>query len=123
MVTFDDSGRYMVVLVAISDQGCRDTAEGKVFVRSAEQMFMPTAFSPNGDGLNEVLEPTIMGFEVLDFAIYNRWGDKIFSSRGAGWDGTYCNQPVQPGTYTYLLSLRNKEGKTKMLTGTVSLVR
>lgn len=123
VVTFDDSGRYMVVLVAISDQGCRDTAEGKVFVRSAEQMFMPTAFSPNGDGLNEVLEPTIMGFEVLDFAIYNRWGDKIFSSRGAGWDGTYRNQPVQPGTYTYLLSLRNKEGKTKMLTGTVSLVR
>jgi gliding motility-associated-like protein len=110
-------------MIVISDQDCRDTAAGEVYVRGILRLFMPNAFSPNGDGLNDVLEPNLMGFDVLDFSIYNTWGERIFSSKGAGWDGTYRNQPVQQGAYMYTLKVKTTSGEIKNLTGTVVLVR
>lgn len=123
VVTFDDSGRYKVLLVAISDKGCRDTALGEVYVRGLERTFMPTAFSPNGDGLNDVLEPSVMGMQVVEFNIFNRWGERLFSSKGEGWDGTFQGQAVQVGVYTYTLVLIGEDGKRYLFTGTVTLVR
>jgi gliding motility-associated-like protein len=109
--------------IAISDQGCRDTAFGEVYVQGVVRFFMPTAFSPNGDGINDILEPNITGVEVINFSIFNTWGEKIFQSTGAGWDGTYRDQAVPQGAYLYILTIRTESGEKKTLTGDVVLVR
>ena len=89
--------------------------------------YLPNAFTPNGDGLNDVFRP--VSNEILDFhlIIYNRWGQMIFetSSSGNGWDGTFRGNKCEPGVYTYILTYGGKstEGDTKKITGFVTLVR
>ncbi len=88
---------------------------------------LPNAFSPNGDGLNDVFIPVISngkGYIPLDFSIYNRWGQRIFYSVNPelGWNGTYNDKPADMGTYYYYIrySIGNKEFIKK---GDVTLMR
>jgi gliding motility-associated-like protein len=122
-VRYSETGRFSVMHIAISDQGCRDTAMGEVWIQKALRFFMPTAFSPNGDGINDALSPSVLGLEVIEFNIFNRWGERIFSSKGQAWDGTYRGQPVQGGVYTYTLVLKEENGKQMVFSGTVSVLR
>jgi gliding motility-associated-like protein len=122
-VTYTDTGLFPVMHIAISDQGCRDTAYGEVYVQGVVRFFMPTAFSPNGDGINDILDPAVTGMKVVEFNVFNRWGERVFSSKGEGWDGTYRGQAVQAGVYTYTLVLKEENGTQKLFSGTVSLLR
>ena len=85
-------------------------------------IYIPSAFTPNGDGLNDTFG--VKGEGVLDFhlLIYNRWGTVIFESTNAKtqWDGIYQGQPVQTGTYVYQLFAKGIESKGK--TGSVTVV-
>jgi gliding motility-associated-like protein len=122
-VTYTDTGLFPVMHIAISDQGCRDTAYGEVYVQGVVRFFMPTAFSPNCDGINDILDPAVTGMKVVEFNVFNRWGERVFSSNGEGWDGTYRGQAVQAGVYTYTLVLKEENGTQKLFSGTVSLIR
>ena len=86
-------------------------------------VFIPTAFTPNSDGMNDVFK--IKGENLQDFKmlVYDRWGQKIYESTnpGEGWDGTYKGNPVQNDTYVYQVTAKNL-GDKKM-TGAVTLVR
>jgi gliding motility-associated-like protein len=122
--SYTDTGYLPVMLIAISDQDCRDTATGEVYVRTNYRVFLPNAFSPNGDGINDIFQPNMRGFAESDFRIYNRWGELIYQSRdNTGWDGTYRGQPVQEGVYMYTLSVLNLYGDKQFFNGTVVLVR
>jgi len=89
--------------------------------------YLPNAFTPNGDGLNDVFRP--VSNEILDFhlIIYNRWGQMIFetSDSGNGWNGTFRGSNCEPGVYTYILTYgdKNTKGNTKKISGFVTLVR
>jgi gliding motility-associated-like protein len=89
--------------------------------------FMPTAFTPNGDGLNDVFRP--IGTEKVDFhlIIYDRWGQMIFetSDLSKGWDGTFKGSKCEPGVYTYILTYTDAtaKGGIKKTSGFVTLVR
>jgi gliding motility-associated-like protein len=61
--------------------------------------------------------------KVVEFNVFNRWGERVFSSNGEGWDGTYRGQAVQAGVYTYTLVLKEENGTQKLFSGTVSLIR
>lgn len=122
-VTYLDSGKFAVQLIAFSDKGCSDTVNGELVVKDLEQMFLPTAFSPNGDGLNDVLEPELKGYNLIDFTIFNRWGERIFSSKAQGWDGTYRNSPAPVGVYTYTILLEDQDGNRRLFSGNVTLLR
>ncbi len=121
-LTVKDGGAYIVS--AINKCGIKaDTI-------SIRQMYcdimIPGAFSPNGDGLNDILR--VLGntakLEGFRFSIYNRWGGQIFytEDKRKGWDGYYKGVPAQIGTYVYMLEY-SILGKPYMLKGDVHLIR
>lgn len=69
------------------------------------QIVIPNAFSPNGDGLNDTFIPDSRFIKSFSLKIYNRWGELLFEETNSlsGWDGTYLNNLVPSGSYTYLL--------------------
>lgn len=92
---------------------------------------IPTAFTPNGDGINDLFLPLLKSdcaLNTFEFTIYNRYGNKIFFSGapGSGWNGTYPNQAVaENGIYTYMLKLSNSFGNNpvEVYKGQVTLIR
>ncbi len=86
---------------------------------------VPQIFSPNGDGLNDILY--VLGAEVeeLTFIVYNRWGEKVFETKDVniGWDGTFRSKKAQPGVYVYYLNAELSTNETLTQSGDITLVR
>lgn len=100
-ISVNMAGTYTASI--IDANGCTDEAT-IVFENGCEtQLFIPDAFSPNGDGINDNLELFGTGVSGITFAIYNRWGEVIFytENREESWDGTFQNQDVPTGTYIW----------------------
>ena len=124
---FPVGGYKRVMLVAINDSGCRDTAVQKVFVREWIKFFIPNAFTPDRNDLNEVFRPVGLEGRVerYEFRIYNRWGAKLFETRNAseGWDGSYGGEICQEGQYVYELYYRDYLSQTGYRKGSFLLLR
>lgn len=89
-------------------------------------MYIPNAFSPNGDGLNDRFRFIPVGIATYKFfRIFNRWGTEIYSSTDfrTGWDGTFKGAPAPVDTYIWILQGTDFNGKEIMKKGTVTLVR
>lgn len=87
-------------------------------------LFMPNAFSPNGDGINEIFEPVGMGITSYELTIYNSWGVLVSKTSDTGWDGKTENVFAPPGTYLWTLSYKQNANKLgEILYGTVLLTR
>ena len=121
---------YCLSLVLINESGCTDTVRHCVpapqgSVGGSAQL--PTAFTPNGDGLNDRIRPVFAGNDVvlLDFSIYNRWGQRVFSGNDKkGWDGRLGTTPADAGTYFYHLSMQYRGcPEVTEMKGDVTLVR
>lgn len=116
--------------VRVTDgNGCTDTASVRVrYIDPAKDIFIPNAFTPNGDGLNDTFKPLAnMGIPgAHEVQIVNRFGSKVFASGNplTGWDGTIQGKPAPTGTYSYLIRIKG-EGKcaSKNISGTVMLIR
>jgi gliding motility-associated-like protein len=112
-------GRYWVRVAST----CNIATDTVTIVKDCDlPVFIPSAFTPNGDGLNDIFNIADMkGQHLVDFSVYNRFGNKIFhtSSTTKGWDGLL--QPV--GAYVYIISYRNKGGRLRRQSGTVILIR
>lgn len=114
-----------VYLTAMDDYGCSNRDSIYITVEPCCQVFIPSVFSPNGDGKNDVFRPRTQGFQhYTTFQVMNRWGQKIFESRSqnVGWDGTFNGVPQDPGVYSYQL-LYSCDGKMTEKKGNVTLVR
>ncbi len=125
------SGRYKVTVM--NGGGCSDSAEILVQVQNQRRIFIPSVFSPNGDGNNDLLRP-FSGSEVEEiamFRIYNRWGELIYEKEDMdmnsgldGWDGiTKSGRKAPPGVYLYYTEISWSNGTKDILTGDISLVR
>ena len=119
-----DSGLYYVE----TSDACgvfRDTTE--VFYENCNcAIFMPTAFSPNGDNLNELLEVKIFNGHDYHLAIYNRWGEKIFESFDVShhWDGTFEGKRLSTDVFGYALKfICNQDGLIFEKNGNITLMR
>ncbi len=88
-------------------------------------IFIPNAFSPNGDGVNDVF--TIRGnhFDDMYLAVFNRWGQRVFESRSPqiGWDGIFENTPLPPDVYGYYAEVRCLNGRIFFKKGNLTLIR
>jgi gliding motility-associated-like protein len=86
-------------------------------------VFIPTAFTPNSDGMNDMFRVKGENLQNFRLMVYDRWGEKIFESSNPndGWDGTFKGNPVQNDTYVYQVTAANLKGSK--LTGAVTLVR
>jgi len=103
--------------------GCVKT--DSIFIGVYDPIFIPTAFTPNGDGLNEVFRiPPTITFNLTRLAVFDRWGKMIFETSDItqGWDGTFQGTPCDVGTYVYIITGSNAKGKV-FIKGCVSLFR
>jgi gliding motility-associated-like protein len=86
---------------------------------------VPKAFSPNGDGINDIIYVQGYGITKMKWNIYNRWGKLVYQgfSKSSGWDGTY-NGVVQPqDVYHYVLLIETSDGKKYTKTGDITLLK
>ncbi len=90
-------------------------------------VFVPNAFTPNGNGLNDQFIPSVGFIDIEDytFQVFNRWGEMLFESndRFLGWDGRYQGNKCPPGVYVYLLTFKTASGQYIDKKGTVTLIR
>lgn len=110
-------------LTVQSMQGCVGTAVAKILIYRA--LVMPNAFTPNGDGVNDIFRiPPGMTMQLTEMDIYDRWGMRVFSTRniGQGWDGTVGGRAAPAGTYVYLITGSDLKGPVSAK-GTFMLVR
>lgn len=109
--------------------GCLASDTIQVIVVRGEDnpILIPNAFSPNGDGLNELFRPHLYSFEeLISLSVWNRWGEKLYEGT-EGWDGTYMGKPVQMGAYIYIAEIREiKKGgfyRNNHVSGTISVIK
>jgi gliding motility-associated-like protein len=122
---FGDSGLYRITQTVHSNWGCMDTTQSLFRVEFFNTRYMPEAFSPNGDGLNDRFAPIGRGIYSYSLKIYNRWGELIFDSEEGekSWDGTYRGKPVPIGMYTYQTTILNHKKQKIHLHGSLTLIR
>ena len=115
------------IVVGTNLAGCKDTATVNVTIDSTTVEFVPSAFTPNGDGLNDVFRITNMNFQKLvQFNIYNRWGTLVYNNSydpKKGWDGTFNGVPQDMGVYNYSIIVITAEGVTRYYKGDLTLIR
>lgn len=117
-----------VELVITEENGC--TASDRVLIHPKLAVFVPNAFSPNGDGANDIFYPqTPDQLSYLDFQIFNRWGGLVFADelgftndQSSGWDGTFQGEPLETGIYIWKITLEVR-GEPRTTAGDVMLVR
>ena len=106
--------------------GCLDSANVTIFVDSTMTEEMPSGFTPDGDGLNDVFKPVGPQFSrMLDFRVYNRWGQELFSTndKNHGWDGSFHGVPQDVGVYYYQIIVATADGGNKTYKGNITLIR
>ncbi|MFM1931567.1 MAG: hypothetical protein RL226_870 [Bacteroidota bacterium] len=123
--SYDQPGTYQVSLIAENIGGCRDSLVLDICILDPVQLFVPDAFSPNGDGNNDVLFLRGRGLDDVTFEVYDRWGERVFRSSDPsfGWDGTYRGTDMPGGTYGWFARARVSSGEFIELTGDVVLMR
>ena len=109
-----------------NENGCFDSAYVSVKVfKTNPRIYVPTAFTPNGDGLNSIFRPIPVGISRIEsFQVFNRWGQLVFSSADVrGWDGKIGGKEQPTGTYVWLVKGIDYTGKVFTDKGTVLLLR
>jgi gliding motility-associated-like protein len=97
-----------------------------VYVIDFSKVFVPNAFTPNNDGINDVLRIKVYGKIIIDqFVVYNRWGQTVFlgGEVNKGWDGTYKGQPAAAGNYIWTIQGYDIDGTPINLKGSVMIIR
>jgi gliding motility-associated-like protein len=113
--------------VTITDPGtgCSSVLYTTVTVLQDNNLFVPTAFSPNGDNYNDILYLRGNNLRTVDFSIFDRWGKKVFETNNAdkGWDGNIQGSKAEAGVYTYTAVITYADGVRQAISGKTSLVR
>lgn len=128
-VTFHEEGIVYITVTGETDDNCSDTATLPIKVLRAPSVFIPDAFSPNGDGMNDFFRPVfIRDYAIRNFSIYNRWGQKVYGvytrqQLGDGWNGTFNGARCEQGTYYYILSIQDPLERASVIKGDVTLVQ
>lgn len=128
-VNFTKPGKYEIRLEVTSFAGCTDTLTKSIEVKGAYTVWIPSSFTPNFDGVNDIFIPVFSPYGVdtkhYEFTIFNRWGSLLFntSNINAGWDGTYKGEPVIEAVYVFTLKFKDSDGVVYDKIGHVTLLR
>lgn len=124
--TYSQVGLYNLMQVVQNSYGCTDTAYEQVFIYPGFLFWLPNAFTPNNDGLNDVFMPKVFGVYDYDFLIFDRWGEIIFETDNTqvGWNGFYKSKLCEQDVYVYKISFFDEVEKVEhSYIGGVTLVR
>jgi gliding motility-associated-like protein len=130
--TYTSVGSYEVQLTVFSDLGCRDSVlislnatDCNEEVLDPREPAIPTAFSPNGDGANDVLYVRGGPFKEIEFRIFNEWGNQLFIStdQSIGWDGKYKEKIQSQGVYIWTLRVVTLDNEEIIENGEVTIIK
>lgn len=123
---YTDSATIKVLLTVTNVEGCLDTAHQIIRINPVVILHFPTAFSPNGDQLNDILKPEgVERVATYHLLIFNRWGELVFETRRSNeyWDGNFMGNEMPVGSYPYALELIDLSGNKITKNGVISLLR
>ncbi len=115
-----------LVLLVMDEIGCIDLDTVRFRVLNGPTFYVPSAFTPNGDGLNDTFKPIGVGIASIEyFRIFNRYGELVFetSEIGKGWDGIYRGVKQPGGNFVWSLKGTDRKGSLKTMKGNVVLIR
>jgi len=124
--TYQDTGRYCANLVILDEHGCTDTATNCLVIDPAFNLYIPSAFTPNGDGKNEIFEPKGQYVKSFEMYIFDRWGMQLYHTTDItkGWNGTVGGgQIAQEDTYVYKIFVTDSQNKQHTYVGNVNLIK
>ncbi len=120
--TYADTGVYTVRLMASTTNNCIDSTKSVIVITPYYTFYIPSAFTPNGDGLNDVFEIQGNYFQSCNLEIYDRWGKSFFNKAGTlgvSWDGGNAPQ----GVYVYKIKMRDTQNKDYEYIGELTVLR
>ncbi len=130
-----DKGAFNVCLISESDKGCLDTACTEIQSDYQFEMMIPNVITPDGDGLNDELDIEMIGEDIFELSIFNRWGELVYHTKndyeynsGFNWNGKINNEGAEcpSGTYFYVFRFRevcNSQADIEEYSGTVTVIR
>lgn len=123
--TYNEPGTYEVMLNVANADGCKDSTAVTIEVKPTSGVFVPNAFSPNGDGRNEIFKVVTYGINEFEAFIYDRWGSLVYkwTEMEGGWDGTYKGELVQEDVFVWEVKAKGIDGKHYNPRGQVSVLR
>ncbi len=126
--TYRDTLTYYVTQIVTTDMGCSDTVTHAIVIDPEFTIYVPTGFTPDDDGLNDVFYVEGIGIKTMALRVFNRWGEQIFFSDNLnlGWNGRKFNEGAkleEGGLYVYFIEITDVNGHTYEFKGTVTLVR
>ena len=125
--TYQDTGTFCTELVDINKHNCVDSARNCVVIDPIFTLYIPNAFTPNGNGVNDVFLPLGTYFSDFKMYIFDRWGQQIYYTNDMtkGWNGGYQNGVTieQEDTYIYIVEVKDFKGKAHNYTGRVTLIK
>ena len=124
--TYADPGTYTVTLIATNELGCTDTVQKPITIGEEYWVYIPNTFTPDGNMENNTFIISTINIVQIEVSIYNRWGQLIYFSnnlRDDSWDGTYKDELVPDGTYTYKVKYVTKSGIEDTLLGHVNVLK
>ena len=124
--TFTSAGEYTYVVTATAADGCGGADSVTVKVFTVSDIFVPGAFTPNGDGHNDMLRVLPVSIKALSyFRVYDRFGQLVFNSAnlGGGWDGSFNGHQMPAGIYVWAAGGIDYTGRAVERKGTVLLIR
>lgn len=107
-------------------KNCTTYASNRIEVGPGAGVYIPNAFTPNGDGVNDVFEVFGESLQSVGMTVFDRWGEKVFdsgTSQWAAWDGTYRGVMQPPGVFTYFVQLVYLDGSRATREGSITLIR
>lgn len=124
---FEDLGNFAVMMVVTNEYGCSDTAHHLVEVIGDYTVYVPNAFTPDGNGVNNSFKPVMTNVKPdnYEFLIFNRWGEIVFraTSLDASWDGDYNGIVVEDGVYVYQIHVTDNRDIEHEYRGHVTLLK
>jgi gliding motility-associated-like protein len=123
--TYNDTGHYKVNLAISNPFGCTDTISYTIIIDPIFIIYIPDAFTPNGDNINDAFGPSVYGIKEFEMKIYDRWGQIIYhtTEKDKPWDGTINNNETQAGVYTYSIVATDLKEKPHKYVGAFILIR
>lgn len=123
---FSPDTNMVISLAIIDENGCVDTTEYDISVIRKSFLYVPTAFTPNGDGENDVFKLVSRNnFELKSFSIFNRWGQKVWETNNLeeAWDGTFKGEPLKTAVFMYQVIGKGNIDPEIVKQGSVTLIR
>ncbi|MBL0102946.1 MAG: gliding motility-associated C-terminal domain-containing protein [Bacteroidetes bacterium] len=123
--TYAEVGAYEVVLMTSTNHNCRDTTRGIVRVEYGYSFYVPSAFTPNGDGVNDFFQGYGSFIKDYEMSIYDRWGILVYktSEYDKPWDGKIKNREVENDVFVYRIQVTDQKDSPHTYLGKITLIR